>query len=514
MIIQSVSIEKFRAFEDIELDLGKKVTAIAGQNGTQKTTLLGIIAQPFSLKQKDSLLSEELTIEGHSFESHFSDKFKISDEFDIVGEHKFALNFHSGIHKDDIYECESISGKEKGRKERVRFWHKGRSKGSGYVQCPVIFLSLKRLNPIGEESLQSDRSAELSKEEIAFFHDWHNTILSVDDEFSEVANIKSKYKNTLAPISDYYSPSAISAGQDNVGKIILAILSFRRLHEKYGKSIYQGGLLLIDEIDSTLFPSSQEKLVEFLFHAATKYNVQIFFTTHSLTILKCMFRKEYIRDGKVIYLAKKSKKVVLVPDADYETIIHDLNLTVRPKKKTAKKRIRIYSEDAEARIFAHYLLKKYSTYTDWMKVSLGCSNYLELIRKKVPEFRENIIILDGDTTNTTSPPKNVLFLPSPSKSPEKLFYSFLKSLKDTDKFWEDVGSYTKQVCFKNHSSQPTNREKYKEWFNEQLEHWGRSGEKLFKYWESYSEENTQLAQQFRDKFKDVYFLLTKIEIID
>ncbi len=55
MIIKSVHIEKFRGFEDVEFELGKKVTAIAGQNGTQKSTLLGIIAQPFSVK--DSPLS-------------------------------------------------------------------------------------------------------------------------------------------------------------------------------------------------------------------------------------------------------------------------------------------------------------------------------------------------------------------------------------------------------------------------------------------------------------------------
>jgi len=514
MIIKSVSIERFRAFEDVTIPLGNKVTAIAGQNGTQKTTLLGIIAQPFSLRQDNNPLFGQKTIDGHSFESHFQDKFKFSEPFDKVGEHKFSLALYPGFYTNDNYEGESISGKEKGRNERVRIWHKDRSRGSGYIQCPVIFLSLKRLTPIGEEKLHLDHTISLSKEEIELFHEWHNNVLSIDDDFSDVANIKSLYKNTLAPIADYYAPSAISAGQDNIGKVVMAILSFRRLYEKFGDKSYKGGLLLIDELDSTLFPSAQEKLIQLLFHAATKYKIQVFFTTHSLTALRCMFEPKYTRDGKVVYLAKKSRKVVLVPDVDLDTILHNLNLTVRPKTKTSARKIRVYTEDSEAKLFARYLLKKYSPYTDWLNVSLGCDNYLELIKKKVPEFRNNIIILDGDATNTTSSPNNVLYLPKPSQSPEQLFYTFLKSLPDTDAFWDKIGGYTKQICFKDHSKTPTNREQYKKWFNAQKSNWGRAGEKLFQYWEKHSTESIKLATDFRNLFRDIYFFLTKIEIPD
>lgn len=47
MLIKKVHIEKFRGFHDQEFEVGSMLTAIAGQNGTQKSTLLGMITQTF-----------------------------------------------------------------------------------------------------------------------------------------------------------------------------------------------------------------------------------------------------------------------------------------------------------------------------------------------------------------------------------------------------------------------------------------------------------------------------------
>ena len=49
MIIKKVHISKFRGFANVEFEMGDQITVIAGQNGTQKTTLLGILSQTFSL---------------------------------------------------------------------------------------------------------------------------------------------------------------------------------------------------------------------------------------------------------------------------------------------------------------------------------------------------------------------------------------------------------------------------------------------------------------------------------
>lgn len=49
MLITKVHIEKFRGFINQDFEVGSMLTAIAGQNGTQKSTLLGMITQTFTL---------------------------------------------------------------------------------------------------------------------------------------------------------------------------------------------------------------------------------------------------------------------------------------------------------------------------------------------------------------------------------------------------------------------------------------------------------------------------------
>lgn len=52
-MIKSLYVEKFRALKNIYIPLEQKVTVIAGQNATCKSTLLGMIGQP-PISQKRS----------------------------------------------------------------------------------------------------------------------------------------------------------------------------------------------------------------------------------------------------------------------------------------------------------------------------------------------------------------------------------------------------------------------------------------------------------------------------
>ena len=93
---------------------------------------------------------------------------------------------------------------------------------------------------------------------------------------------------TFAGVSDdTHDIFTNSAGEGNIMRIILAVLSFKRLKEQYGRD-YRGGILLIDELDATLYGFSQAKLVDYLWQVAGDYKIQIVFTTHSPIILKCV----------------------------------------------------------------------------------------------------------------------------------------------------------------------------------------------------------------------------------
>ncbi len=77
MIIKKVHISKFRGFANAEFEMGDQITVIAGQNGTQKTTLLGILSQTFSLRGHKTMNTAK-PLCGGNYISSFADKFKLS----------------------------------------------------------------------------------------------------------------------------------------------------------------------------------------------------------------------------------------------------------------------------------------------------------------------------------------------------------------------------------------------------------------------------------------------------
>lgn len=276
-IIRSVNIKRFRGISDAQILLDGDVVAIAGQNGTHKTTLLGMLSQPFSLSNKNAPLHGAKTVDGMSFGSKLKDKFKFSEEFDIVGSHEWTLQLNKDVCGTASYSCVSIA-RAKGKGYSIRFWSadKSRKKGTGYVQVPVAFLSLKRLMPIGEtRGLKANRSSVVLKngQEVEFYKKNHNDILISTDPINSVVSLKGGGKSSLAPVTGYSDAMTISAGQDNVGKIILTVLSFRRLKEERPNE-YKGGMIFIDEIETSFYPAAQIQLLKFMFKMASELNLQ------------------------------------------------------------------------------------------------------------------------------------------------------------------------------------------------------------------------------------------------
>lgn len=158
MIIKKIHIQKFRGFNDIDLELWSHITAISWQNGTQKTTILGIISQPFSINAigeiKDEM-SKEKPLSGGNFVSSFAEKFKISKKFDKPREHRWTIFF-----RDNAEGEFTVWSIDRGWQKawELRFWkvdkktgNADRSKWAWFKAYPTIYLSLKRLYPIGED---------------------------------------------------------------------------------------------------------------------------------------------------------------------------------------------------------------------------------------------------------------------------------------------------------------------------------------------------------------------------
>jgi len=482
MIIKSIEIEKFRSFENVSFDLGRRITAISGRNATQKTTVLGMIGQPFTIS-KDHIMYGCKTIDGYNFRSQFKDKFKISPDHDIIGEHKWKLVLHNHVYEQPYYSVESIARRQTGHATTLRFWNaESRARGAGYIQLPVYFLSLSRLFPIGEGGKTQSIQATLTPDELEYCITNYRTILSIQSMSGtpSVGIEKGASSKTFAGVSDnIHDIFTNSAGEGNIIRIILAVLSFKRLKEQYPRD-YKGGILLIDELDATLYGFSQSKLVEYLWKAAGDYKIQIVFTTHSPIVLKSVSRLQrrerktkginlptYAYDSSIVYLEphydEEGNRTIMPRNIftsdDLNRILNDINLTI----PVGGNKIRVYCEDARACAFLQYILSSaleinLELFMVFVDIDLGWTNYIQLAQKEIPEFRKNIIVLDGDVPTKTeyrskeqfvNAAGNFLFLPLVI---EKDLFVLLKdhaTFLRFQAFSPRANTLTYDICFNN-----------------------------------------------------------------
>lgn len=545
MIIEGIEVEKFRAMEHLSLSIGKNITAIAGRNATLKTTLLGMLGQPFTISDGHPMYGCT-TIDGYNFKSQFKEKFKISKEFDHFGEHVWTLKFYkNNYYHDDEIKMVSIRRPTKANPDDIRFWNaKSKAKGMGYVQMPVYYLSLSRLFPIGETGKTKNIDIQLSVEENDYFIKTYKEILSIQKSQNAVAAMeKVDAKRNFVGVNDsIHDVFTNSAGESNIGKIILAVLSFKRVKEKYEKK-YRGGILLIDELDATLYGYSQKKLVDFLYKASQEFKIQIIFTTHSPMVLQevnYLQRKEvrrmqkksidvtaipYNYESEIIYLESyykgeigDSKRMVkgrnIRKSLELKEIIDDINM----QPSIVRQSVNVYLEDERAKHFLLYLLSRYlgynfENYFNIVDVDLGFPNYLHLHRKKVPEFLNSLIVLDYDVqikaaeaqlSYVESNTKNILFLPDDVES------GMFKLLKDPIHYASFENTITDirmpyDICFKDWTENVYNAVEYKRWFAYMEETLG-GVEKMYDFW---CGRNENSARKFVIDFINAYNLIAE-----
>ena len=376
-----------------------------------------------------------------------------------------------------------------------------------------------------------EHGPSLTEEELKKKIKNYRQILSIQSmgEEASVGLEKGTASRTFAGISDdVHDIFSNSAGEGNITRILLAVLSFKRLKEQYG-SAYKGGLLLIDELDATLYGFSQMKLVEYLLEAAKEFRIQIVFTTHSPIILKCvnkLQRKEFQEKGiELPIYAYNSSVVYLEPQYDREgtrtimpknimssselnRILNDINL-VAPG---GGNKVNIYCEDKKAIDFLRYILShsqhvNLDLYMDFIDINLGWTNYIQLYEKRVPEFRNNVIVLDGDVpqkreyrnkSRLVEESDNILILPLVI---EKDLFVLLKDYECFGEFsqnYSHVSALTYDICF---SEWPLDADQYntndfKNWFKH-IEGVLGNQNILFQYW---CDKNTDKVATFIDNF--------------
>lgn len=535
--LKKLVIEKFRALNNVEIEFGDHITVVCGKNGTSKSSILGIAAQIFSF-EKDYAKDEELSfrqIAGGPFKSQYSEHFRISEKFDIPGSMTVNIELHDGYSdqaataKLELMKRQSKRGNTLPRPVvRNNSTATGSSNKSRNFTHPVIFLSLKRLYPIADRDYKVIDFEYLQRHEQDFIG-LTNELLN---RGSSLATGTNGTISSAVAHGDNYDHESVSAGEDNAGQIILALMSFRKLKEEYPD--YKGGLLLIDEADAGLFPTAQVNLLKMLDRECKKLNLQVVMTSHSPVLIEYAFEQSqhpYSRRYRTVYLSNTYGNVQVMQDWSWAQISADINTkTIAAASGASLPRINVYSEDKEAEDFFACLMSRQpiKKFTIFMSgINLGCGQYLSLIKSKVPEFAEkSIVCLDSDAAKQVEGKgfNTVILLPG-ALPPDQLIFEYLYNLAANHEFWKNDMQFTRDF-FTNtardvinelaingdtadvkeriaaYQGQKKPRDIFKLFYkSEDFQKLVSSGTKPHNPWKHWIESNPAASNEFLEKFK-------------
>ena len=537
--VDCLNIGSFRRFKNITIPIGSNVTLIAGQNGTSKSTLLGMLAQPFSFgvvrgrtagsadnssytdNYHGLVLSSQVDFTGRPFMYDCDNVFRLSKQYDTKNktyQYKTVLadivaSKHSPLVDNTLFTRNRSRPTAKG----VRFVtgpgpsHK---LGEGNFPHPVIYLGLNRLWPLAETKNCTFTGDVLSDKDKEWYVQKYNEVLCLDEPGNSAQFMDTREKRKfITPESIDYDGESCSAGQDNLGQLLTAILSFRSLKREFGTR-YRGGMLLIDELDATLHAKAQDKLLELLCVVSNELGLQVVATTHSLYLLEKAFKSSLRKDTEVIYLLNSDGAIALVDCTSYEDIRDYLMVEATPPLTKRPRRVSVVFEDKEGQYLFQQIcgwkLRHYISVVNTSTFGAGDLKILGVVSTKLRELQDIILVPDGDMAKTWSkPPTNLVTLPGDAR-PETLAYHQLYSMSDSAPFWRSCSStYTRQVAItaKGGTSLETGDDKawVKHWYKGQSQYWGHGNQRVFKAWIlSHKPECLKFCNKFLKLLKKQY----------
>lgn len=479
--LKKIQVENFRNFKNVSFEIGKKITAISGQNGVGKSNLVSLIASGSGLSRKSDF--------GSNFQPEFYDFFNV-DLDEPFSDYRIHLTYESAdgeeiskrlSFKDDTATGRGIriiprtsntqdQGKQREHEKYIK--EKYGIGGAARIPIPTIYLSISRLYPLGERKdsvtiKPIKKTAKLCQNEAdEKFKEWYNAVIPgtiKDDAELSMIEKKESARASLHMEMEHTPTLSQSVGQDNIGNIISALVDIYLLSKQ---EEYNGAIICIDEVEVSLHPDTQLNLLSLFDKVSEELNIQIVVSTHSLTVLKELLRKQEKNpeDYSIIYLKNPSAPMV-TEQRSYELLKADLlgkTTFDRPKTK-------IYFEDTVGRhIFGllvkalcHqcdniesgedlrgdcYAIEKPSVHKKIMSfqkycrienqlletvVSLGCDELIK-ISKADNYFDRVIILLDGDARREL-----------PAKKPKVKDYLD----KEVDAKGETDRAHKKTVCF-------------------------------------------------------------------
>lgn len=365
-MIKNIEVIEYRRLKDLKFEFEKGINIISGTNGTCKSSLLYLISNSFQSLTKNSKVTKDKDCLEILKTINKLNNPKI--ESLTKGDREYnnpAYNTKGVLFTSNYYDGTKLSFRRHNTKKENshRFALKPRytkGKNETLPRIPIIYLGLFRLLSFGEYEDDSNLKKinkkipnNYVKEIEKLYKDFTQTSIIFNNS-NDMGGIKNRveFSTEVGGIDS----NTVSSGEDNLLIILTALISLKYYFENIESTKKIESILLIDEIDATLHPAFQIKIFDLLKDFSSKYKIQIFFTTHSLSLLEYGLKEK----TNLIYLIKSGNGVAKMEGANkYSIEAHLKNQLVTDIYQN--RFIPIYTEDDEARLFLETLFEYYSS---------------------------------------------------------------------------------------------------------------------------------------------------------
>lgn len=330
-MLRRLIIENFRVFNHLEIKNLCQVNLITGKNNTGKTTLLEAIrideSGGDSTVVNDILKKRGEFKEGSnlSYKSLFRDLTIIKDGSTFSGikarinNNIFILQIPNNQRQINSFSEISIASRGSNPTDTKRALDPTRS--TNFPNEAVAYIPFFQVNSTIQELWDKIVLTPLEDDVI-------NVLRKTIDK--RIVRLDVKDKETKIRLDNQDTPVSILTLGDGVQRVLqiaIALVS--------AKNLFGNKILLIDEFESGLHYTVQEKLWEMIFEYSVKWGIQVFATTHSLDAVHAFYyvgsREIYKNKGLYIRLQDNLKgdiEAVTYPCEDLESAIN-VNLELR-----------------------------------------------------------------------------------------------------------------------------------------------------------------------------------------
>jgi len=385
--VEHIELTNLRSWNNQGINFRFPVTAIIGENGTGKSTLLKSLACAYEHPSDPK-------------RTYYPSKFFIDTQWEQLTDCKISFRVKLG----DSTRSFNI------RKPSQRWKYP-----SERIKRDVFILDISRTLPL-EATVGYAKLAKQSQEEVS------DVVLSDENQNSLSYILGRNYLSARFATTDFDAKKQVGILEREFGEMSQfhqgagedATLDLFQLFETLPKY----SLLIIDEVEVSLHPKAQRRLTKYLLTLSRKKRIQVVLSTHSPYVLE-----ELPPEARILLVPNEQGAINIITNVSTEFSMSKVDDSDNPE-------LYLYVEDAEAETLAYEILKKLDPDDQILPrvrcVVVGPANVVQTMGKLSTNNQlpvPGLGVLDGDIEES----EGCISLPGEA-APEIMVFSALKAI--------------------------------------------------------------------------------------